>query len=115
VDNDRTIRLFSYGTLQLASVQIALFGRLLEGSADAMPGYLYSMVEITDPDVIAKSGKTSHPIVTYSGNPEELVEGTVFQVTEAELFAADVYEVADYKRIKVRLRSGIDTWVYVKA
>jgi hypothetical protein len=112
---NRTIRLFSYGTLQLASVQIALFGRLLEGSKDAMPGYRHSMVEITDPGVIAKSGTALHPIVTNSGNPAEAVEGILFQITETELAAADAYEVADYRRIQVRLKSGTDAWVYVRA
>ena len=28
---------------------------------------------------------------------------------------ADRYEVADYKRIAVRLKSGIEAWVYVSA
>jgi gamma-glutamylcyclotransferase (GGCT)/AIG2-like uncharacterized protein YtfP len=115
MNNNRTIRLFSYGTLQLESVQIAQFGRLLDGSKDAMPGYRQSMVEITDPDVIAKSGMAFHPIVTHSGDPAEVVEGTVFKITEAELAAADAYEVADYKRVQVRLKSGADAWVYVKA
>ena len=31
------ILLFSYGTLQLESVQLASFGRLLAGKRDAMP------------------------------------------------------------------------------
>jgi hypothetical protein len=115
MNNDRTVWLFSYGTLQLESVQTALFGRLLEGSKDEMPGYRHSMVEITDPDVIAKSGTALHPIVTHSGDLAEAVEGTAFQITEAELAAADDYEVADYKRSLVRLRSGTEAWVYVKA
>ena len=33
------ILLFSYGTLRLAEVQRALFGRLVQGEPDAMPGY----------------------------------------------------------------------------
>jgi gamma-glutamylcyclotransferase (GGCT)/AIG2-like uncharacterized protein YtfP len=115
MSNVRSARLFSYGTLQLAPVQIDLFGRLLEGSKDAMPGYRHSMIEITDPDVVAKSGTAYHPIVSRSENPADEVEGTVFQITEAELAAADAYEVADYKRVSVRLQSGIDAWVYVRA
>jgi len=39
----------------------------------------------------------------------------VFEITEDELASADRYEVADYKRIAVRLKSGTDAWVYVKA
>jgi hypothetical protein len=37
----------------------------------------------------------------------------VFKVSLAELHQADQYEVADYKRIQVRLRSGLFAWVYV--
>jgi gamma-glutamylcyclotransferase (GGCT)/AIG2-like uncharacterized protein YtfP len=115
MSDNGTVRLFSYGTLQLESVQIALFSRLLNGSKDAMPGYRHSMVEITDPEVIAKSGNAMHPIVTYSGDRADVVEGAVFEITEAELAAADAYEVADYKRVQVRLKSGTNAWVYVKA
>jgi hypothetical protein len=39
----------------------------------------------------------------------------VFEVTTAELAAADEYEVADYKRVSVRLKSGVQAWVYVRA
>lgn len=56
------ILLFSYGTLRLAEVQRALFGRLVEGESDAMPGYRQRMIEISDPDVIAKSGTRWHPM-----------------------------------------------------
>jgi gamma-glutamylcyclotransferase (GGCT)/AIG2-like uncharacterized protein YtfP len=112
---DRTVLLFSYGTLQLAEVQMAQFGRLLEGSDDAMPGYGLSQVEITDPEVIRKSGSRFHPIVTATGNPADEIAGKVFALNEAELAAADAYEVADYKRVLVTLRSGRAAWVYVKA
>ena len=59
--------LFSYGTLQQEGVQRSTFGRLLKGSADALVGYAQTMVKIEDADVVAKSGKTHHPIVAYSG------------------------------------------------
>ena len=112
---ERSVLLFSYGTLQLAEGQMAQFGRLLDGSDDALPGYAQRLVEITDPDVIAKSGQRFHPIVTETGNPADGIAGKVFAITEAELAAADEYEVADYKRVLVRLKSGRDAWVYVKA
>lgn len=107
------IPLFSYGTLQQDGVQMASFGRLLKGAADALPGWKREMVEITDPDVLAKSGARFHPIVV-PGAADDEVAGTVFEITPAELASADRYEVADYKRIRVRLKSGIAAWVYVK-
>jgi hypothetical protein len=112
---DRTERLFSYGTLQQENVQLATFGRRLEGVADALPGYASFLVEITDPQVLATSGERFHPIVRETGNPADGVPGTVFTITGAELAAADDYEVSDYRRVLVRLASALDAWVYVKA
>ncbi len=37
----------------------------------------------------------------------------MFDVSVDELKRADAYEVADYKRIAVKLDSGISAWVYV--
>jgi gamma-glutamylcyclotransferase (GGCT)/AIG2-like uncharacterized protein YtfP len=107
-------RLFSYGTLQQDEVQMASFGRLLKGVADALPGWRQEMVEITDPDVLAKSGQTHHPIV-LPGRRDDSVPGMVFEITADELAAADRYEVSDYKRMSVTLASGLVAWVYVKA
>lgn len=114
MSKDAIINLFSYGTLQLESAQLSSFGRLLTGTKDAIPGFRSAMVEITDPDVIKTSGSNFHPIIGPSDNAADEVEGTVFQITAEELAAADAYEVSDYKRVDVRLKSGINAWVYVK-
>ena len=94
---------------------MASFGRLLEGQHDAMPHYRKDMLEITDPEVVRTSGQRFHPVVSRSDNPADAVEGKVFQITPGELAAADRYEVSDYKRIEVTLKSGLIAWVYVKA
>jgi gamma-glutamylcyclotransferase (GGCT)/AIG2-like uncharacterized protein YtfP len=107
--------LFSYGTLQQDGVQIATFGRRLQGGRDALVGYRRSAVTIEDPEVIAKSGKTRHPIVVFSGRSKDRVQGTVFEVSEAELASADAYEVDAYKRVLAQLASGLSAWVYVDA
>jgi gamma-glutamylcyclotransferase (GGCT)/AIG2-like uncharacterized protein YtfP len=110
----RAVRLFSYGTLRQEDVQLASFGRRLVGADDALPGFRRSMIEITDAEVIATSGAKFHPIVEASDDPADAVAGIVFEITEAELAAADAYEVADYKRVLARLKSGTDAWVYVR-
>ena len=46
-----SIRLFSYGTLQMPEVQRANYGRLLEGRPDVLAGYALRPLPITDPDV----------------------------------------------------------------
>lgn len=106
-------RLFSYGTLQQEEVQRATFRRSLEGAADALIGYRRSMVAIDDPEVVRTSGKTHHPIVAFTGNDEDRVEGALFEVTEAELAHADAYEVGAYVRVEATLASGLIAWVYV--
>ncbi|SHG04839.1 gamma-glutamylcyclotransferase family protein [Chryseobacterium vrystaatense] len=105
--------LFSYGTLQTEQVQIETFGRILEGEKDILTGYKLSKVEITDPEVLRKSGQKYHPILAFSGNSEDEVDGMLFEVTEDEIAQADEYEVDDYKRIETVFKSGKTGFIYV--
>jgi gamma-glutamylcyclotransferase (GGCT)/AIG2-like uncharacterized protein YtfP len=107
--------LFSYGTLRQPAVQLATFGRELDGHRDAIVGYDLDHVRITDPHVIATSGSDRHPILRSTERAGAHVDGMVFEISEAELAAADDYEVDDYRRISVPLRSGATAWVYVFA
>jgi len=106
--------LFSYGTLQQENVQLSTFGRLLQGQRDELLGFEQSLVRIEDPQVVATSGKTHHANVTFNGRNDSRVSGTVFEITDAELAAADRYEEpAAYKRVAATLASGKQAWVYV--
>jgi gamma-glutamylcyclotransferase (GGCT)/AIG2-like uncharacterized protein YtfP len=107
--------LFSYGTLQTPSVQLETFGRLLTGHPDILSRYQLSMIKIEDQAVVATSGQTHHPIIKFTNNANDIVEGDVFEITETELKQADQYEVDDYKRINVQLDSGKNAWVYIAA
>jgi gamma-glutamylcyclotransferase (GGCT)/AIG2-like uncharacterized protein YtfP len=107
--------LFSYGTLQQEDVQLAIFDRTLRGDQDELMGYEQALVLVEDPVVIATSGKTHHTIVRPSGDPSSRIKGTVYQLTQAELHRADLYEVAAYKRTLANLASGREAWVYVDA
>jgi gamma-glutamylcyclotransferase (GGCT)/AIG2-like uncharacterized protein YtfP len=108
--------LFSYGTLQQEKVQLSTFGRLLQGRRDELPGFEQSSVRIVDPQVVATSGKTHHANVTFNGKNDSRVSGTLFDITDAELAAADQYEQpAAYKRVTAMLASGKQAWVYVDA
>lgn len=107
--------LFSYGTLRQPEVQLATFGRELDGSPDAIVGYDLHYVTITDPHVVATSGSDRHPILRPSRRADAHVDGTVFAISATELAAADDYEVDDYRRISVPLRSGRRAWVYAFA
>ncbi|MFC3530814.1 gamma-glutamylcyclotransferase family protein [Vogesella facilis] len=110
-----TQALFSYGTLQLEQVQLATFGRKLDTRPDVLAGYRLEQLEIHDPEVIRTSGKRHHPIIRASGNPADSVAGAVLLLTDAELQAADGYEVAAYSRVAVQLVSGRQAWVYAAA
>jgi gamma-glutamylcyclotransferase (GGCT)/AIG2-like uncharacterized protein YtfP len=106
--------LFSYVTLQQEEVQLSTFGRLLIGHRDELVGYEQSSVRIEDPQVMATSGEAYHLNVTFNGRNDSRVSGTVFEITDAELAAADQYEQgAAYTRIPAMLASGKPAWVYV--
>jgi gamma-glutamylcyclotransferase (GGCT)/AIG2-like uncharacterized protein YtfP len=108
--------IFSYGTLQEEHVQLSTFGRLLHGHRDELVGFEPSSVRIEDAQLAAAIGRTHHANVTFNGRPDSLVTGTAFEITDAELAAADEYEkTASYTRIVATLASGKQAWVYVDA
>ena len=107
VFNSHAENLFSYGTLRYENVQLTTFGRKLIEQVDILSGYSLKTVKITDHEVIAKSGEEVHSIIFFSGNSHDQIPGMVFKVSLEELEQADKYEVADYKRIRVTLLSGV--------
>lgn len=113
-DEPATEAIFSYGTLQLDSVQMAVFGRLLEGSDDALHGFAITSAQINDPDVLGASGIETH-LALIPAVDAPAIKGRVFFITPDELLAADVYESGNYRRERVPLASGMAAWVYVKA
>jgi hypothetical protein len=112
---DDDVLLFSYGTLQDPAVQVAIFGRELDGQADVLFGYTLDWLEIADSPVVAPSGRAGYPIVVALDGPTDGVPGQVLRLTAAELAAADEYEADDYTRVLAPLQSGTTAWVYVRA
>ena len=105
--------LFTYGTLQLEEVQLATFGRKLEGRPDVLIGYHLANITIEDKDFVAKSGTAEHRNLQFTGNALDFVEGTVFSVTMEELEKSDAYEPEGYERVLVQMKSGNNAWVYL--
>jgi len=105
--------LFTYGTLQLEEVQLATFGRVLEGRPDALPGYRLVTITIEEEAFVIQSGTAQHRNLQFTGNSSDLVEGKVFLVTKEELERSDNYEPEGYRRVQVQLRSGTNAWVYL--
>jgi hypothetical protein len=108
-----TVRLFSYGTLQLREVQLANYGRLLDGEPDQLVGYRLEPVVIDDLAVVGISGKAVHTIARPTGDPADRIPGIVFLLTDAELEATDAYETSAYSRVEATLESCRTAWVYV--
>jgi hypothetical protein len=107
--------LFSYGTLQLETVQMATFGRRLSGTSDVLRGFELASLKIEDQTVVAISGKAHHTMATFTGREADVIPGTVFTVTPGEIQNADKYEVAAVRRVAVLLQSGVRAWAYVDA
>jgi len=108
------IALFSYGTLQLREVQLANYGRELEGSPDALVGYRLAVVPDRDPNAVRVSGAKTHYIVQPTNDASDRVPGMVYWLTSAELAATDRYEGSDYGRAELTLESGRRAFVYVE-
>jgi len=107
------IALFSYGTLRQREVQIATFGRELDGEPDVLAGFALVSIEISDSRVVELSGKAVHTIACATGNPADRVEGMLFALGEDELAATDAYEDDAYSRAEVELESGLRAWAYI--
>jgi hypothetical protein len=105
--------LFSYGTLQKNEVQLELFGRLLNGAKDILEGYKLSPIEIKDEAFLAKGEEQYQLTLLPSKDAADMIEGTVFEVSEEELLFADKYEPDNYERIKITLQSRKEAWVYM--
>jgi gamma-glutamylcyclotransferase (GGCT)/AIG2-like uncharacterized protein YtfP len=97
------VNLFAYGTLGEEAVQRGLFDRTIEATPDVLAGFALSALP------------AGHLIVDETGNPADRVPGLLLRLSEAELAAADAYEIADYARIAVRLESGAAAFVYARA
>jgi hypothetical protein len=107
--------LFSYGTLQDAKVQVATYGRLVQGEPDSLSGYILVDILVDDPHVVSVSGKEVHTIARHTGRPDDRIFGRVLFLTPEELRSSDDYEVAAYARTEANLESGRRAFVYVEA
>lgn len=106
-------KLFSYGTLRYRQVQIDTFGRELDSRPGQLVGYAKSMLEITDPAVVESSGERFHPIISYTGDLADKVDGVIMLITDEELAQADRYEVDDYRRVGADTVDDQKVWVYI--
>ena len=107
--------LFSYGTLQLEKVQLESFGRKLSGTKEILKGFVIEQLLITNKQVLDRSDQAYHPIAIPTGNQYDEIKGMLYEISHQELKQADLYEVADYKRVKVTFASKKQGWAYIKS
>lgn len=93
--------LFTYGTLQYPEVQHSVFGRVAQMTTDILDGFQKDQVFLSN---------NYYPIIRV--NPAKFVIGERMQVTPEELLFIDRYETSAYRRVRVKLRSGLSAWVY---
>jgi gamma-glutamylcyclotransferase (GGCT)/AIG2-like uncharacterized protein YtfP len=96
--------LFVYGSLRDQQVQLEIIGRLVKGTPDVLLGYGISTIAIDN---------CVYPILVPM--PDGIVEGEILSVSKDELHDIDIYEADEYRRVKVKLQSGTEVWVYTSA
>jgi hypothetical protein len=111
----RPVYLFSYGTLQQDEVQQNVFGRCCATTPDILPGFRRVMIRVSDEAFAASSGSAWHAIACASDDPADEITGAALEISESELSISDAYEVAEYTRVPVTLRSGRSAWVYAES
>lgn len=103
-------KLFTYGTLQNPDVQEELFGRVLKGKPETLKGYQLKEIQIEE-----EFGLVTYPIITETQNPNDTINGIVYEVSATDLRQADLYEGVYYKRVEVHLQSNQNAWAYTLA
>ena len=102
--------LFAFGTLKDKDIQETIFGRILIGTPDKLVGYTIKEIQIEE-----EFGLAQYPIITLTQNPEDSINGMLYQLSQRELELADTYEGIHYKRIQVQLHSNKLVWTYSAA
>lgn len=90
-----------------------LFGRTLQGLADLLRGYKTATIEIRDESFLSKGEEKYQQTLIATTDKNDIIKGTVLEITAEELLLADTYEPDNYKRIKVVLDSGKEAWIYI--
>jgi len=99
-----TENLFVYGTLLEPDVRQMVFTREIEGRKDALPGYRIHKNKVAG----------LYPSVEITHSHKDKVTGEVVVVSPGDLLRADQYEGEAYMRIRARLDSGTEAWVYLE-
>ena len=75
-------------------------------------GYTLTTIEIENELVVSLSGKSTHRILVPDAAASP-IEGHLLDLSEADLKAADEYEVPDYRRTEAKTSDGESVWANV--
>ncbi len=99
-----TDHLFVSGTSLEAAVREMVFTRNMEGQEDVLTGYRIHKNKVAG----------LYPSVEATDRKEDQVLGQVIVVSPGDLNRADQYEGEAYTRIRAKLDSGTEAWVYME-
>ncbi|MBN2610300.1 MAG: gamma-glutamylcyclotransferase [Bacteroidales bacterium] len=99
-------RVFAYGTLKNPEKRKSIILRETNIEEDFLTGFRVEMVKLNG---------IFYPAAIHEPLSRDKIRGATFMVSEAELEKLDVYESDAYKRIRVKLLSGKQSWLYIKA
>ena len=94
--------IFVYGTLLDDTVRGRVLGKDIKGKSDTLEDYI----------IDTHSVLTSYPTIVQQDRG--FVNGKYFDVDMEDIKKLDRYESEYYKKIEVKLKSGIDTLVYTE-
>lgn len=103
-------QLFSYGTLQSKEIQMQVFNKLLNGTPDQVTGY-----KLKDLKIEEEFGMTDYFVAMPSENTSDCIQGIVYTISAKDLAKADLFESNAYKRVQIKLKSGITAWIYIES
>ncbi len=76
--------------------------------ADQLTAYRKDQICIQD----HRNG-TLYPILKFTGDPHDTIDGKVVHISDTELKMTDAYEGKSYIRRPVQLVSGVIAWCYI--
>lgn len=94
--------IFVYGTLLDDTVRGRVLGKNIKGKSDILEDYI----------IDTHSVLTSYPTLVRKVNG--VVNGKYFDVDENDIKKLDRYESDYYKKIEVKLKSGVDSLAYIE-
>ena len=105
--------LFTYGTLQKEETQLRLFGRTLNGVADILEDYTVSSIKAFDATFFATDVDKIQNTLVPTGVCGDFVEGVVYEISAEELRLVETHQPRNFRRMKVKLKSGNEAWIFL--